>query len=94
MAAMIRNLAATAIATPADRQPRVYMTVTAFLSEQFKSLLDHFSNSQFVAEMDTSRSRKCSNNGLIGLNHVTYFTSSPHFSWRDGFASLPLLERS
>ena len=52
MALVIRKLVAADIPAATDLQRRVYKAIPAFTPEQFGSLLEHFPEGQFVAELD------------------------------------------
>lgn len=48
----IRSMAAKDIEAATDLQERVYSAIPPFTRQQFESLLDHFPQGQFVAELD------------------------------------------
>ncbi len=52
MGVRIRKLKAADFDAAADLQRRVYKSIPAFSREQFSSLLSHFPDGQFVAELD------------------------------------------
>lgn len=78
MAVKICNLAAADIAAAIGLQNRVYKTAPAFQSEQFKSLLDHFPEGQFVAEMDDGQLV-----GLVVSLVISWDDYSLHHTWAE-----------
>jgi GNAT superfamily N-acetyltransferase len=73
----IRNLTHADIDAAADLQRRVYKAIPAFRPEQFESLLNHFPEGQFVAELDGR---------LVGMALslvILWDDYSLHHSWVD-----------
>lgn len=71
----IRSMVAKDISAATDLQERVYSAIPPFTRHQFESLLDHFPQGQFVAELDGK---------IVGLAVslvITWDDYSLHHTW-------------